>query len=246
MKRILFTCAFVSLLFYSFQKEKISAKTVTFPSLDGLTITADYTEIKKSAVWIVLCHQARFSRGEYKDAAVKLNKMGFNCLAIDQRSGNECNKVKNETASLALSKKLPTGFLDAQQDIQAAVEYIFTLNGNKTIVLLGSSYSSSLVLLEAATNFRVKAVIAFSPGEYFKDLNVAQNIKTLNKPVFITSSKNEAKSAGALYTNYENVNYEQFIPQSEGEHGSKVLWEKSLSQKESWEALTPFLEKLKK
>lgn len=246
MKRILLLCVFSSLLFSSFQKEKISTKTVTFPSLDGLTITADYTEVKKDAVWIVLCHQARFSRGEYKEAVVKLNKMGFNCLAIDQRSGNECNKVKNETAALALSKKLPAEFLDAQQDIQAAVEYIYNLNGNKTIVLVGSSYSSSLVLMEAATNFRVKAVIAFSPGEYFKDLNVSQNIKALNKPIFITSSKNEAKSAGALYTNYENANYEQFIPQSEGEHGSKVLWEKSPSQKEYWEALTPFLEKLKK
>jgi dienelactone hydrolase len=246
MKNIFFAGLCAVVLLCSFQREKTTTKTITFPSLDGLPITADWYEVKSDAPWILLCHQSRFSRGEYKETAVKLNKLGFNCLAIDQRSGMECNKIKNETAAAALAKNLPVEFLDAQQDIQAALDYLYMHNGNKTIIIFGSSYSASLALVEAASNFRVKAVIAFSPGEYFKDLNVTQNIKTLNKPAFITSAKNEAKSAGELNTNYENVNYEQFIPVADGDHGSKVLWEKNPAQKEYWEALTPFLEKLKK
>src|SRR5262245_54570689 len=64
---------------------------ITFPSKDGLPVTADLYHVNDSLPVILLCHQARFSRGEYREAAVKLNKFGFNCLAIDQRSGQEVN-----------------------------------------------------------------------------------------------------------------------------------------------------------
>ena len=69
-----------------FYAAKISAqKTKTFPSKDGITITADLYEIDSASPVILLCHQAGYSRGEYIESAKRLNKFGFNCLAIDQR-----------------------------------------------------------------------------------------------------------------------------------------------------------------
>ena len=77
-------------------------QTVHFDSADGLKITADlYLSHDKSKPFVVLCHQASWSRGEYREIAPKLIALGFNCMAIDQRSGNEVNDVKNETADLA-------------------------------------------------------------------------------------------------------------------------------------------------
>lgn len=77
-------------------------ETISFPSKDGLEITADvYFTGDKSKPWILLCHQARWSRGEYNEIAPKLNALGFNCLATDQRSGKEVNGVTNETAARA-------------------------------------------------------------------------------------------------------------------------------------------------
>lgn len=71
------------------------AKTITFPSKDGLTLTADlYIMHDKSAPFIVLFHQARWSRGEYEEIAPRLNMMGFNCMAVDLRSGGQVNGVK--------------------------------------------------------------------------------------------------------------------------------------------------------
>src|SRR5687768_9393059 len=79
----------------------ICSETITFPSKDGITITGDMYMINDTMPYMLLCHQAGYSRGEYKETAKRFNKLGFNCLAIDQRSGNEVNGVKNMTAEAA-------------------------------------------------------------------------------------------------------------------------------------------------
>ena len=74
-------------------------KTIEYPSKDGLKITADLYESKKSNsdTFILLFHQAGWSRGEYNETAPKLNNLGYTCLAVDQRSGGEVNNVTNQT-----------------------------------------------------------------------------------------------------------------------------------------------------
>src|SRR6185436_2534166 len=60
---------------------------MTLPSKDEVTITADWYPVNSESLTILLCHQNGFSRGEYTETAKKLNMLGFNCLAIDQRVG---------------------------------------------------------------------------------------------------------------------------------------------------------------
>ena len=98
---------------------KPAFKTVEIQSLDKLKITADVyaPHADKKTPFIVLCHQAGWSRGEYREIAPRLNKMGFNCIAIDQRSGRAVNKVANQTTKRAAAAKKATGFLDAEQDL---------------------------------------------------------------------------------------------------------------------------------
>src|SRR4030095_9224090 len=158
--------------------------TLTFPSRDSVQVTADWYPVEIDMPVILLCHQNRFSRGEYKETAVKLNTFGFNCLAIDQRVGDTVNGVPNETAARAKAKKLQPVYADTEKDILAALDFLY-VKYNKKIILMGSSYSASLVLKIAATDNRVLAVIAFSPGEYFPDKKfVAKSISGLRKPVF--------------------------------------------------------------
>ena len=70
--------------------------TIRFPSEDGLMVTADlYIEKnEKDAPFIILYHQAGWSRGEYAQIAPRLNALGFNCLAVDLRSGGKVNGPK--------------------------------------------------------------------------------------------------------------------------------------------------------
>ncbi|MDF2438231.1 MAG: hypothetical protein K0Q95_2607 [Bacteroidota bacterium] len=231
----------LSLFFGVFSLKKIHAQeTVTFPSKDGLMITADeYVEDEKMP-YMILLHQAGFSRGEYINTATRFQKFGYNCLAVDLRSGKEVNGITNETAALAAKKRKTTGYLDTEQDILAAIDYIYKKT-NKKVILVGSSYSASLVLKIAAGSDKVKAVLAFSPGEYFTGkLNVKDAIRLLDKPVFVTSSKSEAADVAALVKEVKNKN--QFTPSNAGDHGSKALWKESNpNYHEYWLALLMFM-----
>ena len=87
-------------------------ETVTFPAADGLAVTADlYLAHDKEAPFVILFHQAGYSRGEYGQIAPRLNGLGFNALAVDQRSGGAAKGVMNETAALArapgIAERLP-------------------------------------------------------------------------------------------------------------------------------------------
>ena len=105
-----------------------AVETITFSSKDGLKVTADlYQTHPDTAPFILLFHQAGWSRGEYLEIAPKLNKLGFNCLAVDQRSGNKVNNVPNETFRKAQQEMKPTQYLTAIPDMEAAISCFSTL-----------------------------------------------------------------------------------------------------------------------
>lgn len=216
---------------------------ISFPSSDGLIVTADLYFVNDTLPFIVLCHQARYSRGEYMETASEFCSLGYNCLVPDLRSGKEVNGIYNETASLAAKKGMPGEYLDAEPDMIAAINYAYQKSGKKT-VLVGSSYSASLALKIAATNKKVCAVLAFSPGEYFGDkLNLKKTIEGLTVPVFVTSSKDESASVTEL-TSELKTKTKHFIPKGEGKHGSSALWKNNPSHQEYWTAVRSFIKQL--
>jgi pimeloyl-ACP methyl ester carboxylesterase len=235
------------------QMAPIEADSAPFPtnvdirSMDGLKINASVYEIGADAPVILLCHQARFNKHEYDGIAEKLNELGFNCIAIDQRSGGPLIEFQNWTNKRALEKDLPVDYLDAEQDIIAAVNYASTTY-KKKVILWGSSYSSTLALYVALENDSVSAVISFSPGHYFSPEkgDLIEKLPTLKKPMFVTSSKREEKELSELVAGMEMTDQQiQFVPTSDGYHGSKALWKGQPGGEEYWKAITKFLEELK-
>ena len=115
----------VVLLFFTLLLQAGVKKSIVFPSLDGVNITADLymQNSDKRTPFIVLFHRAGWSRGEYDEIALKLNDLGFNCMAVDLRSGGSVNGVINLTLEDAKKKGKPTTYLDAVQDIKAALLY---------------------------------------------------------------------------------------------------------------------------
>ncbi len=229
------------------QKEISIPEKISFPSGDGLPITANLYHKDDKAPVIVLCHQARFNKFEYTGIAKSLWEKGFNCLAIDQRSGGGIVEEFNETNLEALKQKKPVDFLDAEQDVIAAVNFASKKYGKK-IILWGSSYSSVLALYTAIANDSVKAVISFSPGDYFvkEKGSLAALLQNFTKPMFVTSSKEEAKELTQMLSKMKmNEKQTQFIPDSAGFHGSRALWKTSENNEEYWKAINAFLEKVK-
>ena len=200
-------------------------KTIDFPSKDGLLITADYYEVKGSETFILLFHQAGWSRGEYKEIAPKLNTLGYNCLAIDQRSGGAVNSVTNQTNQRAVAAGKETTYLDAFQDIEATVAYVKKAYSPKKIIIWGSSYSSSLVLKYAGDHpDQIDAALAFSPGEYFgKEDFIKNSAAHIKVPTFITSAQNEQDNWAAINEAIPTTTKVTYVPATAGNHGSRAL-----------------------
>ena len=224
-------------------------KTFVVESSDGLNIKTDVYEIKdKKAPVILLFHQAGFSRGEYRETAPLLNNLGFNCIAIDQRSGKGVNGVINETFIDASAKGLSTKYPDAFPDLKAALKFVMRKYPSNKIIVWGSSYSASLVFVLAQKYLdKISAVIAFSPGEYFKfkGKEIKEYAQKVKCPVFITSAKKEHGSWKGIYESIPEGKKFFFLPESDGVHGSRALWKSNKSHKEYWKALEEFLFKLK-
>jgi dienelactone hydrolase len=219
------------------------AREIHFPAGDGVTITADvYAPNPPSAPFIVLFHQAGYSRGEYRTIAPRLNKLGFNAMAVDARSGEHVHGVGNETAASACELGKPTKYVDAIPDLEAAVVQARTMAQGK-LIIWGSSYSSSLVLV-LGNELKADAVLSFSPGEYFEDQGkpktwVADHAKSLAMPVFITSAKAEAGEVAPIAAGIANVT--TFVPQTAGHHGSSTLLPEQSDSEAYWTAVAAFL-----
>lgn len=234
------------LFFVSFQS--MSQRIVTFRSVDGLEVTADFYETDaQTHKYLLLFHQAEYSRGEYMQIATRLIKLGFNCLAVDLRFGQEVNFVNNETAMRARKGGFPVTMLDCEKDMIASIQYVKTLDPNARIFLLGSSFSASLCLKLATERSDVEAVMGFSPGEFFgADLSVEQTIQGLSVPVFIGCPRSEHFYVIQLMSGVQSKKKVIFKPEgSDGLHGAKTLWWESATRDEFWLSLLFFLKDFK-
>jgi pimeloyl-ACP methyl ester carboxylesterase len=241
MRGIFLIIVFLQIEYYCFAQEK-----VTFFAADSLKITADLYLKDYNLPFILLFHQDDASRGEFKEIANRLLNLNYNCLAVDLRVGDKINYIQNETAERAKSKGQPQNFIDVEKDIDAAIKFVSKFN-RKPVILFGSSFSASLCLVVAKDNNQIKAVIGFSPGEYFRpELVVKDKIAGLKIPVFISSTELEYEYILHLMTGVSDEYKTIFKPKSsKGVHGAKTLWKLSESSDECWLELLLFFKKIK-
>ncbi len=221
---------------------------ISFSSGDGIKVTADlYMTPDPKAPMIILYHQAGYSRGEYREIAPKLNALGFNCMAVDQRAGDSVNGIINETNRAARSKNLPTEYLDAITDLEAA--YVYVRHGLKPdkILLWGSSYSAALMFyMGSGHHNNLSGILAFSPAEYFEvnGKEIRDFAARVTAPVFIASAKSEYEEWKPIYDAITGEK-RSYLPENEGRHGSKALWSDNPGHELYWKAVEDFLELVK-
>jgi len=196
-------------------------KKISFESSDGVAITADLYKPHQDAKtpFIVLCHQAGWSRGEYREIAPKLNAMGFNCLAIDQRSGGKVNGVNNETMRQA--KAWGSSYSSALA-IRIAGEHPDKIDG--ALAFAPGEYFKS----------------QGKSGSW-----IQQSAKKIKDPVFITSAKNEFQKWRSIAEAIPSELIHTFLPKTNGNHGSRALWKQFDDNESYWTAVKAFLEQVK-
>ena len=222
-----------------------SQQIISFFSYDSIRLTADLYKIGNSNPFVLFFHQEDGSRGEYEEIAPKIKKLGYNCLAVDLRYGNKYGFIKNETSKYMKSLGITSIPYDAINDIEAAINYAFDLS-HRPVILFGSSYSASLCLLAGKNNPKVRAVIAFSPGEFFgSQISVKDSLTGYSKLVFLASSRDENKYLSELTKSIPVISKTIFTPASgNGLHGSNSLNKICACSNEYWLALSLFFREL--
>ncbi len=236
----------VVLLFFSSAIYATDSKTIYFKSKDGIDIASElYMPHPKTAPFIVLFHQANWSRGEYKEIAPKLNSMGYNCMAVDLRSGGSVNDVTNQTKLNAVKAMKDTQYIHALPDMRAAVTYAATHFAEGKLIIWGSSYSAALsIKVGSEMKDQVDGILAFSPGEYFASEGrdfIASAAQKIKDPIFITSAKGEKNAWWGIYVAISAENKTYYLPESMGNHGSRALWSKFTDADDYWAAVSAFL-----
>ena len=157
--------------------EPSAIDTVTFPSLDGLQVTADlYRGAGPEAPTVLLFHQSQSSRGEFLEIAPRLQALGYNALAVDLRWGGARSGVTNETAvrhgtpdlipRIESGEERPWPTIDASyDDMVGALRWLDAEGYTGRRMALGSSFSAMLVYRLGAEE-DLAGVLAFSPAEY--------------------------------------------------------------------------------
>lgn len=220
------------------------AEPVTLTAADKVKVFATYYGTgDKSEPIVLLFHMAGANGAEYATIAPKLNGLGFNALAVDQRSGGRAFGRTNKTVT-ALGHS--TAYRAALPDLQAALDWARANHAAK-IIVCGSSYSASLVFLLAADNpGRIAGLMAFSPGEYLGGAHTVRNAAAKPKDiaVFVSSAsdRSEIAAARAIVDAVPGRAKTQFVPKH-APHGASALREDAnpSGYQQAWVAVERFL-----
>lgn len=200
-----------------------AGEPVTLHSADNVKIFGTLTQARPhSDKVLLLFHQAHANRHEYDSLIAGFNKLGYDALAIDQRVGGDLFGGHNETLQ-ALGKS--SDYLEAMPDLDATLAWSRARHYG-TIVAVGSSYSSALVILLAARHPPgLTAIASFSPGEYFDDKNQIKNAAAkITVPFYISTDPDEAANVTEVLRNTHGTNIVHYQPQH-GVHGASTLVE---------------------
>lgn len=218
---------------------------IEFYSSDSLILTADHYFSSKDNPYILFFHSENSSRGEFDNIAYRFTKMHYNCLAVDLRTGDKFGYVTNESAQRDSASNRDKRLINGEQDILASIAFAQSLT-KQNIILFGSSSSASLSLKVASEISNVDAVMALSPGEYFKPDFSVQNIASEFKiPIFIAGNKIEQPYLNDIFFEL-NDEYKTFVNPAENStgRGTELLSKENPANNEYWMAVLIFIKSL--
>lgn len=229
----------------------LSAEEVTFKTMDGGIVYADefIAETGKTAPLLILFHQARANgRGEYEYTFPRLQAAGYSLLVVDQRSGGDLFGQFNRTVN---ARGESTGYCEAYDDLEAAINYVELSDYSGPIFAAGSSYSAGLVIrLGAEYSSTLNGVIAFSPasGGPMKDCSPNIYADSTKTPTMILRPEREMENPAVQeqFALFEKEGHTMFIAKN-GVHGSSMLNPNRTGKdtETTWQAVMNFLNKKK-
>jgi len=185
----------------------IGAQTVAIDSPDGVKIVGTFFEsTKANSPAVLLLHQWQSDRHSYDDFAKRLQAKGFNVLSIDGRGFGE--SVKTADGKPVAPERTDAAVKGMLGDVGAAFDFLSKQKNvdPSRVGIIGASYGSSLAIIYAADNPKVKAVALLSPGlNYFGNMATEPAVRKYgDRDLFVVASKGDTESAEAA-ENFEKI-----------------------------------------
>jgi len=166
---------------------------VILKTSDNVNIIGDYYE-GKGRDGVLLLHMMPADRKSWQSFALKLQKRGYDVLAIDLRGHGESAGGPNGYKNFS-DEEHQKSILDAE----AGVAFLKKQGiGDGNIILMGASIGANLVLWFLATHPEVKQGVCLSAGLNYRGIETEPLVKKLNSKqrIFFAASENDERSGG--------------------------------------------------
>ena len=203
-------------------------RDIKFESVDKVEIVGTFYESAKSnSPAVLMLHQWQSDRNSYDEFAKRLQKNGIGVLAIDGRGfGESVKTIDDKTIEPSRTNETVEAM---KADVENAFDFLAKQDNvdAERIGIVGASYGSSLALIYAAENPKVKAVALLSPGlNYFDNMPTTPAIKKYgDRPLLLVAAEDDKESAAAvrkLKSAVKNEKYEDKIFEKGG-HGTGIF-----------------------
>jgi alpha-beta hydrolase superfamily lysophospholipase len=160
-----------------------AGRTVSFPSLDGTPLVAQFYEASpRPAPGVVLVHMLSRSKADWEEIAQQLESAGISALAVELRGHGG-------------SGGSPGPLGEMTQDVRAAVQWLSARPSIRpdALALAGASLGANLAVLAAIDQPMVRAIAAVSPSLDYRGVRIGpEQMKRLgDRPVWLGASTDD-------------------------------------------------------
>jgi len=203
---------------------------VTLESPDKTIIVGSFFDSPKpNSPAVLLLHQWQSDRHPYDDFAERLQAKGFNVLSVDGRGFGESTKTTDgKTVAPERTDEAVKAMLG---DVGAAVDFLSkqkNVDPNR-LGIVGASYGSSLAIIYAADNPKIKAVALLSPGlNYFGNMLTEPAVTAYGngRPLLVVAAKDDLDSVDTVHKFFAHASTEtkwEMAIRDTGGHGTALL-----------------------
>lgn len=205
-------------------------RVVTFPSLDGVMIEADYYPIKvpdeKKTPVAILIHMYPLDRASWKELVPQLRKAGIAVLAYDIRGTGGSIKPESRKLEAGYKNRDADHFTNAWMDVAGARNWLEQQRNIdvQKLAIIGASIGCSISLDYTHRMQDSKAVVCLSPGTNYMGLDSRMHIQACSTvPILLISPEEEYEAVKELVEASGGKAKSKKYPGGADHHGTRMF-----------------------
>lgn len=202
---------------------------VELPADDGLVLIGSYyapeNEGEGRAPGILLLHQMRGKRQDWRELTMELTKRGYAVLAMDLRGHGESTKG-NEGKTWDYRTMEKSEYPGMVGDAGVALDYLKARPGvdPERIGIIGASIGANVALNAAANDPAVESVVLLSPGVEYHLIKTEPAMREYKGAVFLAASDEDGYAADSVRKLHELCQGESEMKMYSGAgHGANMF-----------------------